>query len=171
MRRVSLIAMILVAAFSVPVAAQDRLEDRVVVNTFVGPGFVGDAAVVNMRAAAGVKATDWLAVVGEWGSLSKPNDKVVSGQHFNGNVQVMTPNPIYRNIRPYATVGVGTFRMGDGILTTSDRSDVATNLGAGLAYDFNRWFGVNFDYRRFFIDHDDFSGANRYTLGLNFGLR
>jgi hypothetical protein len=171
MRRVSLIAMILVAAFTMPVAAQDRLEDRVIVNTLIGPGFVGDAAVVNMRASAGIKATDWLAVVGEWGTLSKPNDKVISGNHVNGNVMFSAPRPVYYNIRPYATAGVGTFRTADGIVSAGERSDFASNVGAGVTYDFNRWLGVNFDYRRFFIDYGDVRGANRYTFGLNVGLR
>jgi hypothetical protein len=171
MRRVSFVAMILAVAVALPAAAQDRLEDRVVANMLVGPGFVGDAAVVNMRASAGVKATDWLAVIGEWGTLSKPNDKVISGNHINGNVVLSTPSPIYRNIRPYGTAGVGTFRTSDGIISTAERSDVAGNVGGGIAYDFNRWFGVNLDFRRFFIDYGNVRGANRYTLGLNFGLR
>ena len=174
MRRVSLIAMILAAAFAVPAAAQDRLEDRIIINSLVGPGFVDDAAVVNMRASAGIKTTDWLAVVGEVGRLSKPSNnstKVISGNHINGNVLVMTPTPVYHNIRPYATAGVGTFRTTEGIVSSGERSDLASNVGAGLSYDFNRWLGVNVDFRRFFIDYGDVRGANRYTLGLNFGLR
>ena len=174
MRRVSLVAMILAAAFAVPAAAQDRLEDRVIVNTLVGPGFVDDAAVVNMRASAGIKATDWLAVVGEWGTLSKPSNnstKVISGNHINGNVVLTTPTPVYHNIRPYATAGVGTFRTSDGIMSAGERSDFAANVGAGLSYDFNRWLGVNVDFRRFLVDYGDVRGANRFTLGLNFGLR
>ena len=191
MRRVSLVAMVLAAAFAVPAAAQDRLEDRVVVNTLVGPGFVGESTVLNMRASAGVKATDWLTVVGEWGSLSKPNastastTKPISGTHLNGNVQVTTPRPIYYSIRPYGTAGVGTFRTAGGILSTEERSDFASNVGAGLAYDINRWVGVNFDFRRFFVDYEarptegalsipsggGVRGFNRFTFGVNFGLR
>ena len=177
MRGVLVVALILAAAFVTPAAAQDRLEDRLVVNTLMGPGFVGDAAVFNTRAAAGVKATDWLTVVGEWGRLSEAKPSairmpVISGHHLNANVLAMTRTPIYYNLRPYATAGVGTFGIHEGITTTTDRSEFATNVGAGVTYDFNRWLGATFDYRRFFVDFgDNVGGKDRYTFGLNVGLR
>ena len=177
MRRAIVVAMILVAAMVSPVAAQGRFEDRVVVNTLLGPGFVDDAAVFNMRAAAGVKANDWLAVMGEWGSLSKATPSgsrtpVIGGQHFNANVVAATPDPVYYNLRPYITGGIGTFRLSEGITSASDRSEFATNIGGGVRYDFNRWLGVNFDYRRFIVDFsEDVSGKNRYTFGVSVGLR
>ena len=177
MRRAFVVAMILAAAAVSPAAAQDRLEDRVVVNTLLGPGFVSDAAVFNMRASAGVKANDWLAVMGEWGTLSKATPSgtrtpVIGGQHFNANVVAAAREPIYYNLRPYATAGIGTFRLSEGIASGIDRSEFATNVGAGVRYDFNRWLGINFDYRRFIVDFDqDFSGKNRYTFGVSIGLR
>jgi opacity protein-like surface antigen len=177
MRRGVLISMILAVACVSPAAAQDRLEDRVVVNTLMGPGFVRDAAVFNMRAAAGVKANDWLAVLGEWGTLTDATPSairtpVLGGQHLNANVMTITPSPIYYNLRPYATAGVGTFRINEGITSANDRTEFATNLGAGLRYDFNRWLGVSFDYRRFFVDFgNDVAGKNRYTFGVNVGLK
>ena len=170
MRRV-FIAMILVAAAAAPVAAQDRLEDRVVVNALVGPGFAGDATVFNMRASAGIKANDWLAVMGEWGHLSKPNDTVISGQHINANALFTTTAPVAANLRPYATVGIGSFRTSKGIFGGGTRTDFATNLGAGVTYDVNRWLGVSFDYRRFLVDYDNVQGTNRYTVGLNVGWK
>lgn len=54
MRRAIGAAMILAVAAAAPVAAQDRLEDRITVNAFMGPGFVGENAAFNMRASAGV---------------------------------------------------------------------------------------------------------------------
>ena len=175
--RLAAVAMILAVAGVSPAAAQDRLEDRVVVNTLLGPGFVSDAAVFNMRASAGVKANDWLAVMGEWGTLSKATPSgartpVIGGQHFNANVVAATREPIYYNLRPYITAGIGTFRLSEGIMSGSNRSDLATNVGAGIRYDFNRWLGANFDYRRFIVDFDrDFAGKNRYTFGVSLGLR
>lgn len=177
MRRAAVVAMVLVAATVSPVAAQDRFEDRVVVNTLMGPGFVSDAAVFNMRASAGVKANDWLAVIGEWGTLSKATPSgtqtpVMGGQHFNANVVAATREPIYYNLRPYVTAGIGTFRLSEGLTSGIDRSAFATNLGGGVRYDFNRWLGANFDYRRFIVDFDrDFAGKNRYTFGVSIGLR
>ena len=177
MRRAVVVAMIVVAAMVSPVAAQGRFEDRVVVNTLLGPGFVDDAAVFNMRAAAGVKANDWLSVMGEWGSLSKATPSstrtpVIGGQHFNANVLASTPNPVYYNLRPYITGGAGTFRLREGITSANDRSQFATNIGGGIRYDFNRWLGVNFDYRRFIVDFgEDVTGRNRYTFGVSLGLR
>jgi hypothetical protein len=173
MRRAIVVAMILAAISAVPVAAQDRLEDRVVVNTLLGPGFVGESAVFNMRASAGVKATDWLAVVGEWGTLSRRDkNDILGGQHLNANVFAAMPTPVVQNLRPYATAGIGSFRASDGIAAVSDRTDVAPNIGAGVVYDVNRWLGVAFDYRRFFHEFgDNIKGRNRYTFGLNVGLR
>ena len=175
-RSVVVVAMILAVAVVSPAAAQDRLEDRVVVNARMGPGFVADAAVFNMRAAAGVKANDWLTVLGEWGTLSKATPSgvrtpVIGGHHLNANVMATTRTPVYYNLRPYATAGVGTFRINEGIASGNDRSEFATNLGAGVRYDFNRWLGVNFDYRRFFVDYDNVAGKDRYTFGVNLGLR
>jgi hypothetical protein len=169
--------MILAAMTASPVAAQDRWEDRVMVNTLLGPGFVSDAAVFNMRASAGVKANDWLAVMGEWGTLSKATPSaartpVIGGQHFNANVIAATREPLYYNLRPYVTAGIGTFRLSEGIASGSDRSEFATNVGAGIRYDFNRWLGANFDYRRFIVDFDRaLAGKNRYTFGVSVGLR
>jgi len=176
MRRVSVMAMILAAAFVAPAAAQDRFEDRVVVNALMGPGFVSDAAVFNMRAAVGVKANEWLSVLGEWGTISDATPSavrtpVIGGQHFNGNVLATTRTPVYYNLRPYATAGIGAFRINDGIASVNDRSEFATNVGAGVRYDFNRWLGVSFDYRRFFVDYDNVAGKDRYTFGVNVGLR
>lgn len=169
-----LVAMVLAAACVTPAAAQDRLEDRIVANALLGPGFVGESAQFHMRASAGVKATDWLSVVGEYGTLSRMDkNNVLGGQHLNVNLFAITPNPIYGNLRPYATVGAGTFRASEGITgVAGDRSDLAANLGAGVAYDFNRWFGVNLDYRRFFVDYgDSLRGKDRWTFGLNLGVR
>lgn len=177
MRRSVIVAMILVAAMVSPAAAQDRFEDRVVVNTLLGPGFVSDAAVFNMRAAAGIKANDWLAVMGEWGTLSKATPSgtsmpVLGGQHVNANLVAATREPVYYNLRPYVTAGIGTFRLSEGITSGTHRSEFATNVGAGIRYDFNRWLGANFDYRRFIVDFDrDFAGKNRYTFGVSIGLR
>jgi hypothetical protein len=175
--RAAVVALILAAAMVSPVAAQDRFEDRLMVNTLVGPGFVDDAAVLNMRAAAGLKANDWLAVMGEWGTLtdatpSSTRTPVLGGQHFNVNVLASTRQPLYYNLFPYVTAGVGTFRLKEGITSAIDRSEFATNVGAGIRYDFNRWLGVNFDYRRFLVDFDEHvAGKNRYTFGLSIGLR
>lgn len=55
-----------------------------------------------------VRANDWLAVMGEWGTLSKATPSgtrtpVIGGQHFNANVVAATPDPIFYNLRPYVT--------------------------------------------------------------------
>jgi hypothetical protein len=168
--------MILAAPLASPAAAQDRFEDRVVVNALMGPGFVADAAVFNMRAAAGVKANDWLTVLGEWGTVSDATPSsvrtpVIGGHHLNANVLATTRQPVYYNMRPYVTAGVGTFRINEGLSSADDRSEFATNVGAGLRYDFNRWLGVNVDYRRFFVDYDNVTGKDRFTFGVNLGLR
>jgi opacity protein-like surface antigen len=169
-----LLAMVLAAACVSPAAAQDRLEDRIVVNALVGPGFVGESAQLHMRASAGVKATKWLNVVGEYGTLSRMDkNNILGGQHLNANVFAISPNPIYYNLRPYATIGAGTFRASEGMSNAAaDVSDLTTNVGAGVTYDVTRWFGVNLDYRRFFVDYgDNLRGKDRWTFGLNFGLR
>ena len=83
-----------------------------------------------------------------------------------------TREPIYYNLRPYVTGGIGTFKLREGITSAADRSELASNVGAGIRYDFNRWLGVNFDYRRFIVDFDEnVTGKNRYTFGMSLGLR
>ena len=129
-----LVAMILAVACVNPAAAQDRFEDRLVVNALLGPGFVGESAQFHMRAAAGVKATDWLNVVGEWGTLSRMNQRnVLGGQHLNANIFAMTRNPIYYKLDRTQPWG-RNLRASEGISTAAvDRSDFTTNVGGGIA--------------------------------------
>jgi hypothetical protein len=48
-------------------------------------------------------------------------------------------------------------------------TDLATNLGAGVNYQFNDRVGVGADYRTFFVHRDDTTPkVNRFTAGLTF---
>jgi hypothetical protein len=97
----------------------------------------------------------------------------VNGYHANGN---LTLHPeIWRRVESYATVGIGTFTG-----STVAAADVgptefrqyqhdthfASNLGAGVTYRFNRWFGVNADYRHFIVNAIDREHVNRFATGI-----
>jgi hypothetical protein len=51
-------------------------------------------------------------------------------------------------------------------------TDIATNLGAGLTYQLNKWVGLTADYRTFFVHRsDDTPHVNRFTTGLTLSLK
>jgi opacity protein-like surface antigen len=98
----------------------------------------------------------------------------VNGYHYNANLRV---SPVaWGALTPYATGGIGAFT--GSTVTKYDvgsarqgtyRSDthLATNVGGGLSYRLNRWFGVNADYRHFFVDAGAIQHVNRFTTGVS----
>jgi opacity protein-like surface antigen len=87
---------------------------------------------------------------------------------------------LWERVEPYATVGVGSFTgstvAAADIGPTEFRqyhrdTHFASNLGAGLTYRFNRWFGVNADYRHFFVNTSDLEHVNRFATGVKLFLK
>jgi len=100
-------------------------------------------------------------------------DLRVNGYHANGNLTIQPG--IWERVEPYATVGIGSFT--GSTVAAADvgptefrqyRHDThfASNLGGGLTYRFNRWFGVNADYRHFFVNAGDLEHVNRFATGV-----
>jgi opacity protein-like surface antigen len=185
------------AIFAAPAAAQTG-ETGWFVNTSIGPSFGTFGSQPSFDADAGYRFTDLFAISGEFGVLPHaPFDKAapvspaislpeaavdpdihVNGYHVNANLW-MTPRP-WGRISPYLTGGIGTFsartvaRFGLGPVSTKRyeaETNLATNVGAGLMYRVNRWFGVGADYRHFLVDAVDVQHLNRFTAGVSFFVR
>ena len=192
-RRVVL-ALVMALAFAVPAAAQFD-DARVSLNAAVGPSFANVGTTFSTVAGVDVKLNDRTALVGEFGviprapfrdaseiaaPLDDPSDARVNAYHWNGNLKVRPFE--FGDLAPYVTGGLGAFRsdtvVGDvmvGPARFEDRrtaTNFATNVGAGVNYQFNRWVGVGADYRTFFVHRDDSTPrVHRFSTGLTFSLR
>jgi opacity protein-like surface antigen len=199
MRRVAFIGLLFAAAViaAAPVAAQTP-ENRWMLNAQIGPSFGTFGTTPTFDASAGFTFTPKLAVVGELGGLSHaPFEKAaaiapavtvpgpladssthVNGYHYNANLLV-TPG-VWGRVTPYATGGVGAF-TGSTVVkydvgsarqrTYRSDTNFATNVGGGVSYRLNRWFGINADYRHFFVDADALQHVNRFTTGVSLFIK
>lgn len=195
MRRAACVVMLLAlcAIFAVPAAAQSE-QDRWVLNAQIGPSFGSLGTTPNFDASAGYRFTDRLSLIGEFGVLSHaPFEEAssiappvsvpsefrnpefhVNGYHYNANL-IVTPRN-WGQITPYATVGFGGFtgstvaRYG-GLRKYESAANFATNVGGGVSYRLNRWFGVNADYRHFFVSADELENVDRFTTRFSIFLK
>jgi hypothetical protein len=181
-------------AFVAAPAAAQNVQDRWMLNAQVGPSFGTFGTTPNFDAAGGYKFNEKFSVVGEFGALSHaPFDKAttiapavsapgiftdskihVNGYHYNANLMVTPLN--WGGITPYATGGFGAF-TGSTVAKYNvgpvwqhkygSATNLATNVGGGLSYRMNRWFGVTADYRHFFVDADAIEHVNRFTTGIS----
>jgi opacity protein-like surface antigen len=183
------IALAAFAIFATPASAQS--QNGWFLNANVGPAFGRLGAVASVDGTGGYRFNEHVSVVGEFGALPHaPVDKAgviapavsplvpsadlrVNGYHANGNL-TMQPG-IWGRVEPYATVGIGTF-TGSTIAAADvgptefqqyqNDTHFASNLGAGVTYRFNRWFGVNADYRHFIVNATDREHVNRFATGV-----
>ena len=191
MRRTAIVGVLLAAfaIFATPAAAQ--VQDGWFLNAGVGPAFGTLGSVPAVDGTGGYRFNERISVAGEFGLLQHaPFDKAgaiaptvsplvptanlrVNGYHANGNVTVHTG--IWRRVEPYATAGIGTF-TGSTVATADvgptefrqyqNDTHFASNFGGGLTYRFNRWLGVNADYRHFIVNATDREHVNRFASGV-----
>ena len=192
MRRVVL-ALVIALAFAVPAAAQSD-DARVSLNAAVGPSFANVGTTFSTVAGLDVKLNDRTALVGEFGLIARApfrdaseiaapvavgSDARVNAYHWNGNLKVR-PFEVGR-LAPYVTGGLGSFTSDTvvsdvmiGPTRFEDRrttTNFATNVGAGVNYQFNRWVRVGADYRTFFVHRDESTPrVHRLSTGLTFSL-
>jgi opacity protein-like surface antigen len=196
MRRTAIVVVLMaaLAIFAAPASAQS--QDGWFLNAGVGPAFGTLGSIPSVDGSGGYRVNQYLSVTGEVGLLPHaPLDKAgiiapavsplvpaadvrVNGYHVNGNVTV---HPGIRGrVEPYATAGIGTFT--GSTIASADvgptqfrqyRHDthLASNVGAGLTYRLNRWFGVNADYRHFMVDADNWQHVNRFVTGVKVFLK
>jgi opacity protein-like surface antigen len=187
------LALLMALAVSTPAVAQS-FGDRVSFNASVGPSFANVGTTFATTAGLDVKLTKRVGIVGEFGAfphapfreaeiIAPPVDGStpahVNAYHWNGNLKVR-PFEIGK-ASPYVTAGLGSF-VADAVVGESrvngvsieDRrrmADFATNVGAGLTYRVNDWFGVGADYRTFFVHRDERTPrVNRVTAGVSLFL-
>ena len=141
-----------------------------------------------------MKLNERLSLVGEFGIIPRAPfrdaseiappvdasaDPRVNAYHWNGNLKVR-PFEVGR-LAPYVTGGLGSFTSDTvvsdvmiGPTRFEDRrttTNFATNVGAGVNYQFNRWVGVGADYRTFFVHRDESTPrVHRLSTGLTFSL-
>jgi hypothetical protein len=59
-----------------------------------------------------------------------------------------------------------------GVSEWTRRTDLATNIGAGVTYRLSEHLGLNVDWRTFFVNGDnDVERVNRFTTGFSVSLR
>jgi opacity protein-like surface antigen len=191
MRRTAIVGALLAAlvVFAAPASAQ--VQDGWFLNAGVGPAFGTLGSVPAVDGSAGYRFNEHVSVAAEVGALPHaPFDKAgviapsvsplvptadlrVNGYHANGNLAIQPGS--WERLEPYATIGIGTFtgstvaaaNVGPTEFRQYQRdTHFASNLGAGLTYRLNRWFGVNADYRHFFVNADDVEHINRFTTGF-----
>jgi opacity protein-like surface antigen len=196
MRRTAIVVALLaaLAIFATPASAQ--VQDGWFLNAGVGPAFGTLGSVPAIDATGGYRFNRHFSVAGEFGLLRHaPFDKAgviapdvspivptadirVNGYHANANLTIQPA--LWERVEPYATVGVGSFTgstvAAADIGPTEFRqyhrdTHFASNLGAGLTYRFNRWFGVNADYRHFFVNTSDLEHVNRFATGVKLFLK
>jgi opacity protein-like surface antigen len=193
-RRV-LLTLVIALAFAIPAAAQSD-DARVSLNAVVGPSFANVGTTFSTTAGLDVKLNHRAALVGEFGVIRRapfsdateiaapiaPSDDVrVNAYHWNGNLKVR-PFEI-GGFAPYVTGGIGSFTSDTvvnndvmmGPTRFADRrtaTNFATNVGAGVNYQINRWVGVGADYRTFFVHRDESTPrVHRFSTGLTFSLK
>ena len=176
-----------------PAAAQTR-QDQWMLNAQIGPAFGTFGTTPNFDAKAGYRFNENVSLVGEFGGLSHaPFDKAasiapavsapdtftaskihVNGYHYNANLMVAPKN--WDRLTPYVTGGLGAFtgstvaryNVGPNWLRRYESTtNLATNVGGGISYRVNRWFGVNADYRHFIVNSDATEHVNRFTTGIS----
>ena len=192
-RRVVL-GLLIALAFTVPAAAQSD-DARVSVNATVGPSFANVGTTFLATADLDVKLNDRIALVGEFGIIPRApfddaseiaapvavsSDTRVNAYHWNGNLKVR-PFEVGA-LAPYVTGGIGSFTSDTvvsdvmiGPTRFEDRrraTNFATNVGAGVNYQLNRWVGAGADYRTFFVHRDESRPrVHRFLAGLTFSLK
>jgi hypothetical protein len=193
MRRV-LLALVIALAFAVPAAAQS--DDALVsLNAAVGPSFANVGTTLSTVAGVDVKLNERTALVGEFGLIprapfrdaseiaapvAESSDTRVNAYHWNGNLKVR-PFEV-GGLAPYVTGGLGSFTSDTvvsevmiGPTRFEDRrtaTNFATNVGAGVNYQINRWVGVGADYRTFFVHRDESTPrVHRFLTGLTFSFQ
>jgi hypothetical protein len=189
-----MLALVIALAFAVPAAAQSN-DARVALNAAVGPSFANVGTTFSTLAGLDVKLNDRTTLVGEFGIIPRApfsealeiaapvaasSDSRVNAYHWNGNLKVQ-PFEVGR-LAPYLTGGVGSFTS-DTVVSNvmlgptqfEDRrtaTNFATNVGAGVNYQINRWVGVGADYRTFFVHRDESTPrVHRFSTGLTFSLK
>jgi hypothetical protein len=193
MRRVVL-ALVIALAFAVPSVAQSD-DPRVALNAAVGPSFANVGTTFSTVADLDVKLNDRTALVGELGIIRRApfrdaseiaapvavaSDARVNAYHWNGNVKVR-PFKV-GGVAPYVTGGIGSFTSDTvvsdvmiGPTRFEERrtaTNFATNVGAGVNYQINRWVGIGADYRTFFVHRDESTPrVHRFSTGLTFSLK
>jgi opacity protein-like surface antigen len=193
--RRGVLALVLALAFAVPAAAQSD-DARVSLNAAVGPSFANVGTTFSTLAGLDVKLNDRTALVGEFGLMARApfrdaseiaapvavssSDARVNAYHWNGNLKVR-PFEV-GGLAPYVTGGIGSFTsdtvVSDVVIGPTrfeDRrtaTNFATNVGAGVNYQFNHWVGVGADYRTFFVHRDESTPrVHRLSTGLTFSLK
>ena len=188
------LAVLIALAFAVPAAAQDD-DGRVSLNAAVGPSFANVGTTFSTTADLDVKLNDRTALVGEFGIIPRApfrdateiaapvagsSDARVNAYHWNGNLRVR-PFAVGR-VAPYVTGGIGSFTS-DTVVSDvmigpkrfEDRrtaTNFATNVGAGVNYQINRWAGVGADYRTFFVHREESAPrVHRFSAGLTFSVK
>jgi len=195
MRKISIIAVAITVAlgFAGSAAAQERWS----LDASVGPSFGTIGTTFSAAGSLNVPVTDRVSVVGEVGVLPDASardaealftplpgrvptsDVHVNAYHVNANVKVRG-NDFFR-VSPYVTAGVGSFTadtvghqelVDAGVTEWSRRTDLATNVGAGVSYRLTDHLGVNADWRTFFVNgEDEVQHVNRFTTGFTISLR
>jgi opacity protein-like surface antigen len=187
-------ALLMALAFAVSAAAQSD-DPRVSLNAAVGSSFANVGTTFSTMADLNVKLNDYAALVGEFGLIPRApfrdaseiaapvavsSDARVNAYHWNGNLKVRPFR--FGGVAPYVTGGIGSFTSDTvvsdvmiGSTRFEDRrtaTNFATNLGAGVNYQINRWVGVGADYRTFFVYRDESTPrVNRFATGLTFSLK
>ena len=189
------LALLMALALSTSVSAQS-FDDRVSLNAAVGPSFANLGTTFSTTAGVDYRLNDRTALVGEFGMLSHapfrdaseiaaPLSPDVRGRHVNAfhwNANVKVRPFEYARVEPYLTAGMGSFTADTvvgtrllGATPVDDHqriTDLATNLGGGIRYQFTDWIGLTADYRTFFVHReDDTRNVNRFTTGLTFSLK
>jgi opacity protein-like surface antigen len=181
------------AILAAPAAAQTE-QDRWMLTAQVGPAFGTFGTTPHFDAKGGFRFNGTISLLGEFGGLAHaPFEKAalvapavsapdvftaskihVNGYHYNANLMVAPKN--WDRVTPYITGGLGAF-TGSTVARYNvgpnwqrryeSATNFATNVGGGISYRVNRWFGVNVDYRHFFVNADATEHVNRFTTGIS----
>jgi opacity protein-like surface antigen len=195
MRRISIIAFAVAALAGVvaPASAQERWS----LDATVGPSFGSIGTTFAAGGALNVPVNDRVSVVGELGVLPNASASEADGlvsplpgrvptsdvhvNAYNVNANVRVRGNDYFRFTPYVTAGVGAFTadtvgrqelVDAGVSEWTRRTDLATNVGAGVTYRLSEHLGLNADWRTFFVNGDnDVERVNRFTTGFSVSLR
>ena len=198
MRALSRVGLALLPALALATSAfAQPPADRVSFNVAAGPSFANVGTTFSALANLDVALNDRTSLVGEFGMLRhapfseaapiappapglSPGTPRVNGYHWNGNVKVRPF--VVGGLTPYVTGGIGSFTSDTvvsdlmiGPTRFEDRrtaTNFATNIGAGVNYQINRWVGIGADYRTFFVHRDESTPrVHRFSTGLTFSLK